>query len=157
MTAADRRWDNDRRGRGVAAGRWIAPGVRRLLGALAEPAWVAEDPDAHLLPHLRRACEAAGSPWRLTGTAFRDGVYVVALAWARPDPRLHLLRADAFALIGAVAEGATFVEQRIGEGAIEFHVATGMRDGDSPFKGHGHLLRLRVGGPGVARLLRSRP
>jgi hypothetical protein len=57
--AAERRWDNDTRGRGVADGGWIAPGVRRLLGALAEADWVAEDPDVHLLPHLRRACEAA--------------------------------------------------------------------------------------------------
>ena len=157
MTVANRRWDNDTRGHGIADGRWIAPGARRLLDALAEPDWVAEDPDAHLLPHLRRVCEAAGSPWALTGTALRDGVYVVALEWARPEPRLNLLRADAFALIGTVAEGATFVEQRMGEEQIEFHVATGMLDGDSPFKGHGHLLRLRVGGPTVEHLIRARP
>jgi hypothetical protein len=153
---AKQRWDNDTRGRGVADGGWIAPGVRRLLSALAEAEWVAEEPDVHLLPHLRRACEAAGSPWRLTGTAVRDGIYVVALEWTRPEPRLNLLRADAFALVGTVAEGATFVEQRIGEEAVEMHVVTGMLDGDAPFKEHGHLLRLQVGGPVVERLLRSR-
>src|SRR5687768_1478367 len=60
-----RRWDTDERGRGVADGGWIAPDVRRLLDTLAEPGWVAEDPDIHLLPHLRRACQEAGSPWTL--------------------------------------------------------------------------------------------
>jgi hypothetical protein len=60
------------------------------------------------------------------------------------------------ALIGVAAEGATFVQQRIDEEAVELQVATGMLDGDSPFQGHGHLLHLQVGGPVVERLLRTR-
>lgn len=149
----NQRWDNDTRGRGIADGGWIAPDVRRLLTALTEPDWVAENPDQHLLPRLREACEAAASPWTLLGAELRDGVYRVTLDWAHPEPRLHRLRADAIALIGLVAEGATFIQQRIAAEAIEYHVTTGLLDGDTPFKGHGHLLRLRIGGPTVKRLL----
>jgi len=53
-----RRWDTDERGRGVAsAGAYLAH-ADALRGAMAEPDWVAEDPDQHLLPHVRRFCEA---------------------------------------------------------------------------------------------------
>lgn len=143
MTVPHRRWDTDERGRGVADGGWIAPDVRRLLDTLAEPGWVAEDPDIHLLPHLRRACQEAGSPWTLAGTAFDGGVYTVDLEWVRREPRLGRLRSDALALVGSVAEGVTFVEQRVGQGRIEFRAVTGILEGDGLFKGHGHLLLLR--------------
>jgi hypothetical protein len=151
--ADNRRWDNDLRGHGIADGGWIAPDVRRLLAALTEPDWVAENPDQHLLPRLREACQAATSPWTLLGTELREGVYIVALEWTHPEPRLHRLRADAVALIGVVAEGATFIQQRFAGDGIEYHVTTGLLDGDSPFKGHGHLLRLRIDGSAVKRLI----
>lgn len=56
----DRRWDLDARGRGIGDGPRLVPGARELLDALARPDWVAEDPDAHLLPHLRRWCASHG-------------------------------------------------------------------------------------------------
>ncbi len=150
----DKRWDTDPRGRGIADGGWMASDVRRFLGALGDPGWVAEEPDAHLLPHLRRACEASGSPWTLRGTTLRDdGVYVVDLLWADSAPRFGRLRADAVALLGAIAENDLFVRQQMGEGVVEFRATTGMLDGDGPFKGHGHLLLLHIGGPVVERLL----
>lgn len=153
----NRRWDNDTRTHGTADGSWIVPGVRRLLDALTEQDWVAENPDQHLLPHLNEACESAGSPWTLTSVALRDGVYVVVLEWNHSGPSLRLLRADAYALIGVVAEGATFIHERKIDKAIEYHVTTGLLDGDTPFKGHGHLLRLRVGGPSVSQLVPTSP
>jgi hypothetical protein len=55
-----RRWDTDERGHGIADGSAFAPGVHRLAEALAEEAWVAEEPDLHLFPHIERACVAAG-------------------------------------------------------------------------------------------------
>ncbi len=76
---AERRWDTDTIGHGVADGTAFAPGVQRLLDALQRPDWVAEDPDAHLLPHLRRVYEAAASPWKLLATEWVDGVYEVIL------------------------------------------------------------------------------
>lgn len=153
MDESDRRWDNDDRGRGIADGAWIAPQVRALLDGLATPDWVAEDPDGHLLPHLRRACEDATSPWTLVETEFRDGVYGVALAWSRPAPRLKSLRADVLALLGTIAESTTFVRQRFTADGIEYDVSTGMLEGDSAFAAHGHLLRFRIGGPTVGRIM----
>jgi hypothetical protein len=48
------------------------------------------------------------------------------------------------------------VRQRIGEEAVMYDVTTGTLDVDSPFEGHGHLLRLWVGGEVVERMLRDR-
>src|SRR5947209_3029975 len=62
MERPDRRWEGDERGRGIGDGEWIAPTVARLLDALGLSDWVAEEPDVHLLPHLRRACALPGSP-----------------------------------------------------------------------------------------------
>ncbi len=62
----------------------------------------------------------------------QEAVYVVTLKWSRPQPGLHRLRADAVALIGTVAEGSTFVQQRVIDREIEYHVTTGMLEGDSP-------------------------
>lgn len=82
------------------------PAVRQLLEALAAPGWVAEEPDVHLLPHLRQACAAPGSPWTFIGAELQEAVYVATLGWSRLQPGLHRLRADAVALIGTVAEGS---------------------------------------------------
>jgi len=107
MTTARPRWENDALGHGVADGMAHVPEVRRLLDAMAAPGWVAEDPDAHLLPGLRRFCNEPGSPWTL--------------------------RADAFALIGAVAESSTYVRQCMAGAEIQFEVTTGMLEGDAGF------------------------
>jgi hypothetical protein len=74
-----RRWDGDERGHGVTDGAALAPGVQRLLTATTQPDWVAEDPDAHLLPHLRRACGQPGSPWTLRSAELRGGLYRLTL------------------------------------------------------------------------------
>lgn len=153
MAESGRRWDTDDRGRGIADGAWIAPQVRVLLDGLATPGWVAEDPDDHLLPPLRRACDDLASPGTLGRTERRDGVYVVALVWSRPEARFGRLRADVFALLGTIAESTTFIRQRLTDETVEYDVTTGMLDGDSSFAGHGHLLRFRVGGPDVGRLV----
>ena len=89
------------------------------------------------------------------GAKLQDVVYVVTLVWSRPKPRLRQLRADAVALIGTVAEGSTFVQQRMTEHEIEYSVTTGMFEGDFPFAGHGHLLLLRIGGAQIAQMLNS--
>jgi hypothetical protein len=148
-----KRWDSDKRGRGVANGGWIAPSVQRLLHALAEPDWVAEQPEDHLLPGLRSVIDAPGSAWTLVETSFREGVFEVVLEWLRREPSLRLLRADAHTLIGSIAEGTTFVRQVIAGDAVEYQAATGLLDGDTPFRGHGHVLRLRVIGPAVRQVV----
>jgi hypothetical protein len=148
MAMARSSWDGDERGVGIADGSWIAAHLERLRDTLSDPEWVTEQPEDHLLPHLVRACESGDSPWRLAGANLNaDGVFAVDLVWNRPNSRLRQLQADMFALIGEIAENVTFVRQVVGDGSVEYHVATGMLSGDSPFAPHGHLLQLRVAGP----------
>lgn len=136
MTSS-RRWDIDERGEGVGEATALVPGASELLEALAEPLWVAEDPAAHPLPHLRRACEAGELDLKLeTAEVGPDGEYEVTLRWTGRRRDARGARAAAFGLIGWVAESATYVRQRrpragdvdgadAGE-ELRFEVATGM-------------------------------
>ncbi|WP_433218213.1 hypothetical protein [Microtetraspora malaysiensis] len=134
-----RRWDTDERLTGIADGSAMDPEIRQLLECMNRDGWVTEDPEAHLLPHLRRAC---GSEWLLTGQRLLpDGVYEVTVSLAGDQEGVRIHR-DAIRLLSAVAESAFFVRQR---GPGVFDCVTGVLDGDSPeFKSHGHLIRLIV-------------
>jgi hypothetical protein len=147
------RWEGDRIGHGIGDAAWIAPSVRSLLDALSESSWIAEDPDAHLLPHLQSAIDGASSPWSLRSTDLRDGVYVLELEWSRPEGRMRHLRADVFALLGELAESATYVHQRTEGETVIYDVATGMLPGDSPFAPHGHSVQFRFRGDEVRRIV----
>ena len=146
MRQHERRWEGDTVGHGIAAGSVIAPDVERFLSTLSEPLWVAEAPEVHLLPHLERACAAPESPWQLVdATLDDDAVYQVTLRWLQPGGHLRRLRGDVFALIGSIAESATYVQQRVTtDDVVIYDVCTGMLAGDSPFRPHGHLMRLTV-------------
>ena len=147
------RWEGDERGTGVGDGASFLPGVEALSAAMAETGWVAEDPDAHLLPHVRRAADGAGR-FRVVGTAVEEAVYVVTVEW-RPDRATRAgLREDVFALVGAFAELSTHVRQRPADDAVEFDVTTGMVAGETLFRPHGHLVRLRVVGEAARPLAR---
>ena len=78
------------------------------------------------------------------------------LGWHREDAGIGRLRADAFALIGVVAEGSTHIRQIATDEGIRYEVTTGMLDGDSGFAGHGHLLRLIVRDEAANRIARSK-
>jgi len=99
--------------------------------------WVAEEPEAHLLPHLERAAATLGLEIRSTRS--RDGIFELDLDGnGRGQGEL---RAAALSLIGPIAEASTHVRQ-LKEG--EFEIVTGMLPGDSPvFATHGHQLRIR--------------
>jgi hypothetical protein len=152
------RWDDDDRGRGVADARRLLPGVEELMTALADPDWVAEHPEAHPFPHLRRRFEADGSPFELAGAGDElDGGYAVDLAWRGARGDLRAVRASVYALVGEVAESATYVRERVVPPAADvdggapgarvvFEILTGMLDADTPFASHGHVLLLRVAG-----------
>ena len=142
------RWDTDTRGRGIGSGAALRPDAERLVARLDEADWVAEDPQVHLLPHLRRALERADSPLRLVSAAAdADGTYVVDLDWAGAPPDWLTRRQAAFALVGTIAETATYVRQRKADGRLELEVATGQLEGDGPFASHGHTLLLRLSEP----------
>jgi hypothetical protein len=143
-----RRWEGDSRGYGIANAVLATANLLRLSAEMAAPDWVAEAPDEHLLPHLREFVERTGSPWRLVAAeAAPDGTYVVHVAWTGERASRRSLRAEAFALIGAIAESSTHVrEQRDGDSLV-YEIVTGMLDGDSGWRGHGHVLRLRIDEP----------
>jgi hypothetical protein len=140
-----RRWDIDERGRGVADASRFAEGASELVDAMMEPDWVAEEPEAHLLPHLQRACDAAGSPLVLESSKVEsDGVLSLDLRW-QGDPEAPVWPA-VWALLGTVSESASYVRQRGENGVYICDVVTGMLDPDTTFAPHGHTLRLRVTG-----------
>ena len=112
---------------------------------MARPDWVAEHPDAHLLPHLERGSTALLQV--VSTRSARDGVFEVKLAWSGEPGRHDDLRSAVFSLIGTIAEGATAVVQRPEAGATVFEVTTGMLDDQTHFKSHGHLVRLVVEPP----------
>jgi hypothetical protein len=135
---ADRRWDTDERGTGVRDGMAFAAPVERLLETLARPGWVAEDPDAHLLPHLEATAAANG--WTLVRWKNVDGVLDVELDVG--GERAHKTRVEAaYALVGSMAEASTHVREV--EPAV-YEVLTGMLPGDGSFATHGHVVRIRT-------------
>ena len=145
---AERRWDGDERGDGVADASRFADGADELIAAMRRPNWVAEQPELHLLPHLEQACESL--PLRLVDTRITaDGSYEVELDWAGEEAGVGAIRASIFGLLGAIAEPASYIRQRrteTSDGSAEqltFEVVTGIVD-DTPFKPHGHVLRLNV-------------
>jgi hypothetical protein len=55
MADSRKRWDTDDRFSGVADASAFAPAVEELAALARRPDWVAEDPEIHLVPHLRGA------------------------------------------------------------------------------------------------------
>jgi hypothetical protein len=143
----ERRWDTDERGSGVGSGDAFSPNVQELAAALTGPGWVAEEPEAHLLPHLQAACDELGSPWAIAAWTFDEGVFVIDASWSGSWGAWAALRADAFALLGRIAEVTTHIRQRSVEDGVVFEMATGSVAEGSPFVPHGHLVRLHVSQP----------
>jgi len=145
---ADRRWDGDERGDGVADASQLVDGAGELLEAMRRPNWVAEEPELHLLPHLERACESL--PLRiLEARTMDDGSYEVRLDWTEDGAGIGVVRAAIFGLLGGIAEPASYIRQRRtdtnggSEETLTFEVVTGIVE-EIPFKPHGHTLRLSV-------------
>jgi hypothetical protein len=147
-SVADRRWDDDELGDGVADASQFADGASDLIAAMRRPNWVAEQPEMHLLPHLEQACESL--PFRiLDARTCDDRVYDVQLGWTGDETGAGVIRASMFGLLGSIAEPSSYIRQRrtdSGDGpnaTLTFDVVTGIVD-EMPFKPHGHTLRLSV-------------
>ena len=150
MSATPRRWDTDERGTGVGDARALLPEARRLLAAMDAEGWVAEQPDVHLLPHLRRACADDRLPLELVGAAAdAAGAYVVDVRWTGEPGSWGARRVAAHALLASVSESSTFVREHREDDVLVLAAATGVLDGDGPFAAHGHVLVLRVHGIGA--------
>lgn len=120
------------------------------------PDWVAEQPEAHLLPHIRALCEREGSPLRLVSTKVEDAEFVVTLEWTRASANPRNVTSATYSLLGTIAESNTHVREEAHGGAIDFVITTGLLDGDGPFKAHGHVVRFHVTGQAIADMLRRR-
>lgn len=137
-----RRWDIDERGHGIASAAVFVPGLDELRTAALLPDWVAEQPDAHLLPHLRAAIEAETSPFALDDVIEVDGILVLSLTHRAKDAQPYR---DAIRLLASIAESSLHVHERQrDDGSIEIDVVTGMLEGQTEFAPHGHTLRLRI-------------
>jgi hypothetical protein len=111
---------------------------------MADPGWVTEDPEAHLLPHLLAARDEPGSLLHLEG-AWSDGeIFVVELTTTEPDLSVGHIRRAAVALAAAIAEESTHIQQRRDGDVLEFDIATGTAPSEARFRPHGHLVRLRI-------------
>jgi hypothetical protein len=142
---SEARWDGDERGRGVADARAFASGAEALIAAMRTAEWVAEDPDAHLLPHVRRACDSLPLELVDARTA-ADGSFELDLRWTGETGRIGEVRAAVFALVGSFAEVSTYVRQRDrDDDVLSFELVTGMVAGETRFAPHGHAVRIRVG------------
>jgi hypothetical protein len=137
-----RRWDSDERGRGVADARASLPAIQQLAELAGSDDWVAEDPEAHLLPGLRDRLEISN----LTIESVEvdpDRALRVRLA-ARTRLSRRELRQSVWAILGGVAELATFVRETRTSDGVSFEVVTGDPGDDGPFATHGHVIRLEV-------------
>jgi hypothetical protein len=147
----ERRWDIDQRGRGIDDAAEHLPALQAFADAMQSHDWVAEDPQAHLLPHIEASCRALPNVWRLAGTETDVACFVVRLGWLRALGDSRQLTRDVYTLLGAIAENGTFLHMSKRDGMVVVEVTTGMLDGEGPFRGHGHTLRLEVRGAAIER------
>ena len=139
------RWDADTRGIGVADAHAWHSTVKTLSEMVTEKGWVAEEPEAHLLPHLASAVSAGGRLRLIGATTGPSGEFVVDLDWVGdPTAGRRDRRTDLYALVGSIAESVTVIREPSGTGLEELEVITGGPLGDSPFGSHGHTIRIRL-------------
>ena len=139
--AERRRWDTDERFVGVADAAFAGVEVERFLEMTLVHGWVTEDAMAHLGPWCTKAATDLGIDvvrMEVVGPVLE--VDVRAGAGARPP------RVDAYGLVGAFAEGATFVRETRADNDVILDVVTGVMPGDNDFATHGHVVRIRLVG-----------
>jgi hypothetical protein len=89
-------------------GTGTRPVAARRPGRTAS-GWVAEAPEAHLLPHFQAACDEAGSLLHLDEAWSDDEIFVVELSATKPDLSVGHLRHAAIVLAAAIAEESTSI------------------------------------------------
>lgn len=129
----------------MASARQNLPAIEQLAELAGASDWVAEDPEAHLLPGLRERIEISGLSLD-SAEVEPDGVLRVRLSSTTKLSRREV-RQSVWSVLGGVAELATLVrEWAIGD-VIRFEVVTGIPPGEGRFATHGHTLRIEVAQP----------
>ena len=146
------RWEGDTRGQGVGDAAQLVSGATELLSAFRETAWVAEQPDVHLRPHVEAWCARDARLSLSNAHTDHRHAYILELRWHGAPASVGDARAAVFSLIGSFAESATYVRQRhvAGEAddshTLQFEVGTGELTPDGRFKSHGHVVLINVTG-----------
>ena len=137
-----RRWDADEIGHGGRDARAALPAIEQLALLAGEANWVAEDPEAHLLPGLRRRAETSGLSVDAVDVD-SGGTLRVRLSFATKLSRREI-RESVWSMLGGVAELTSLVTESQSADSITFDVVTGIPPGDGHFATHGHTIRLEV-------------
>jgi hypothetical protein len=125
----------------------MLPYLDELRDLVTTADWIAEDPEAHLLPHIEQLI--AGQPGvTLTAARVVAGTLELDLE-TRADSARGEVRGLAYRIVAAVAEGITLVRQVGDPGNPVFEAVTGMPSGTA-FATHGHTLRIRIRSPRAA-------
>ena len=147
------RWDGDERGRGIGDAARLVSGASEMVAAFREAAWVAEQPEAHLLPHVEAWCRGDRRLALVGAGTDAAAAYVVEVEWRGAPGAVGEARAAVFSLIGSFAESATYVRQRRVPGGggdtpskLQFEVGTGELAPDARFAPHGHVVVINVVG-----------
>lgn len=136
-----RRWDDDERGHGVADARASLPAIQQLADLAGSRDWVAEDPEAHLLPGLRERIEISGLSLD-EARADPDGTLTLRLASSTKLSRREI-RQSVWSILGGAAELSSHVNETTADGVVRFDIVTGIPPGGH-FATHGHTLRVEV-------------
>ena len=122
-----------------------------MVAAFGESAWVAEEPELHLRPHVEAWCKGDQRLGLIDARADDTDAYILDLEWRGTPGSVGHARAAVFSLIGSFAETATYVRQRrVRDGGrypkLRFEVGTGELASDSKFAPHGHVVVIDVAG-----------
>jgi hypothetical protein len=141
---ATRRWDDDERGRGVGHARRLITPLDELVALAGEDGWVAEEPETHLLPGLRRRIELSGLTLE-EAKAESDGSFRVRLSSSTKLSRREI-RESVWSILGGAVELTTYVREVQSDGMVRFEVVTGIPPGGR-FTTHGHTISVEVSQP----------
>jgi hypothetical protein len=145
------RWDGDKRGHGVGDAAQLVAGASELVAAFSESAWVAEQPEIHVRPHVEAWCQRDHRLALIDDHIDETDAYILELEWRAAICSVGEARAAVFSLIGSFAESATYVRQRRvsdhGDRSttkLQFEVGTGELAPETRFAPHGHVVVLNV-------------
>lgn len=137
-----RRWDSDERRHGIGDAQAFVSAIEELAELARTADWVTEEPETHLLPHLRKRLGEAGLTLK-SADPQPGGLLTVMLSSSSHRSRRELRQAVWTVLAGAV-ELTTYVRESATQEWIDFDVVTGIPPDTGPFATHGHTRRIRV-------------